>query len=295
MNKFFKVSVTAIALGIGLVGCNLLNPEEETSIPKVTMNTIGAITAGNFKNVTGEITADEVITNVTYAITTSAGVAVAKTVIDYKGPTVRDVKKFEFKDNNVITITPAATATAGAYKLKLTVTAGSTVDASFDFTVAAGSGPVGTAVVSATIPAGSNSNAAYGSSIDLDAGVAYKMADAASHVADLDLCYSTTGTGTDKLGSPNWAKLSDFNYAKNWASPAATKFYKTALTKAQFDAITTREQIPAFVDASATAESYEAALNDVFLVKTTQSAIVLVLINEKTNGANGSITIKSSK
>jgi hypothetical protein len=297
MNKLFTVSIAALGLGLGLMGCDLLGPADADSVD-ITLGAIPAITSASNQAVTGNVDANVEITSITPVIKDASGNAVTTITIS-KNNVDNTKKKIDLKTDLALTLVVGAQTCNGTYTLELTAVAGTaSTTKSATFTVSGVKDctkPEGTPVVTATISAGSNSNSDLGSSIDLDAGVAYKMSAAASHVAELDLCYSSTGAGVDKLGSPNWAKLSNFDYAKNWTAPPATKFYKTDLTKAQFDAITTKEQIPAFVDASATAESYPAALNDVFTVKTTAGATVLVLINAKTDGAAGSITIKTSK
>jgi hypothetical protein len=300
MNKLFTVSVAALGLGLGLFGCDFGPLSPDTNEVSITLGVIPAITSASNQAVTGNVDANVEITSITPVIKDASGATVTTITIS-KNNVDNTKKKIDLKTDLALTLVVGAQTCNGTYTLELTAVAGTaSTTKSATFTVSGvkncnDTTPQGTPVVTATISAGSNSNSDLGSSIDLDAGVAYKMSAAASHVAELDLCYSSTGAGVDKLGSPNWAKLSNFDYAKNWTAPPATKFYKTDLTKAQFDAITTKEQIPAFVDASATAESYPAALNDVFTVKTTAGATVLVLINAKTDGAAGSITIKTSK
>jgi hypothetical protein len=243
--------------------------------------------------ITGKITADENITGVQYSILNSSG-AVA-TGVTVTGPSVSGDKSYEFK-GQVLTIAVGATAAAGTYKLQLVVTAGPVATLAFAFEVNGTTGPVGTPVTTAEVIAGANSNTAYGSSIDLDLGVAWKMADAATNVPKIDLCYAYAGVaGSEKLGTATWAKASLFDFAKNWESPTSVKFYKQVMTSAQFDAITTKEQIPAFVETLATAASYEVAAGDVFLVKTTENVIALIRITAQAPGAAGTISIKLAK
>jgi hypothetical protein len=298
MNKLFTVSVAALGLGLSFMGCDLLGPADADSVD-ITLGAIPAITSASNQAVSGNVDANVEITSITPVIKDASGVTVTTITIS-KNNVDNTKKKIDLKTDLALTLVVGAQTCNGTYTLELTAVAGTastTKSASFtvsgvkDCTV-----QPGTPVVTATLQAGSNSNATLGSSIDLDAGAVYLSAAAASHVAELDLCYSFAGTtNIDKLGTPSWAKASGFNYAKDWANPPATKFYKTTLTKAEFDAIDTKEKIPAFVATSATEISYQAALNDVFIVQTTSNAIVLVLINAKVDGAAGSITIKTAK
>jgi hypothetical protein len=116
-------------------GCGVTDP---VSAPSITVSTIGSITAGTFKDVTGKIEAGEAITAVTYSIvdpvtgTAPAGITVT-------GPTSSTDKTMEFTATSPIRITVASTASSGSYKLKISAIANATAEASFDFTVTGGS------------------------------------------------------------------------------------------------------------------------------------------------------------
>lgn len=283
--------VSLAALGIGLTGC-LTDPLESTT-PTITLGNIDTLTAGSgaSRTVTGKIEGTEAITNVTYQVSNSAGASVS--TITVTGPAFNSKKSLDLS----VTVLALAGTASGTYTLKISATAGATGDGSFNFYVKGATIPVGTPVVTTTLTAGANKNAANGSSIDLDGGVAYRMADAAANLTKIDLCYAHAGTaaaGSDKLGTPVWAKASEYDFAIGWVTPPVTKFYKTTLTAAQFDAIDTKEKIPTFVDASAIASSVAVA-NDVFIVKTTEGATVLIKITAQTPGEAGTITIKSAK
>jgi hypothetical protein len=132
--------------------------------------------------------------------------------------------------------------------------------------------------------------------MDLDAGAVYTSAQAASHVAELDLCYSYSGvTSQDKIGTPSWATASQYSYAVNWTNPPTTEFIKTSLTSAQFNAIATVEEITALWVGTPITTSSPCVANDVFVVKTTANAYVLILISAQTPGATGNITVKLAK
>jgi hypothetical protein len=259
--------------------------------PTITIDNIGPITAGTTKHVTGKVEAGEAITSITYAITDANGAAV--TGVTVTGPTANNAKTQEFTTSDFILITVAATATNGSYKLKVSATASATADASFDFTVTGNSGTQVTVTTLATV--GSN-GAAAGSSMDLDAGAVYTTSQAASHVADLDLCYSySAATSEDKLFTPSHAKVSGYNYAANWTNPPTTGFIKTSLTPTDFNAISTAQQIEALYTGTPVTTSAACVQGDVFVVKTTANAYVLILISAQTPGSAGTITVKMAK
>jgi len=284
--KMLTASVTAFSLFV--IGCGTTDPEDATA-PTITGPVkIDTLKAGTPVNAIIEITAKDTVT-FSGRITTAAGV-VSTAITATPALTKNDIKEKKV----TYTLTSSATTPAGAYYLEISATsAGLTSTVKFDLVVP---GAAGTPVTTAEIIAGANKHATAGSSIDLDAGVAYLSAAAATNLASIDLCYAHTASAGDKLGTPTWAKLSGYDFAVNWANPPTTmKFYKTALTAAQFDAITTKEAIPAFVDANATAESAVTVAGDVFIVKTTAGAICLLKIASQVAGETGTITIKTAK
>jgi hypothetical protein len=299
MNKLFTVSVAALGLGLGLFGCGLINPESPNV--DVTIGAIPAINGAASQAVTGTIEANVEITSVTPTIKDSSGAAVTTITVSRNNYTADTKKKLDLKDDLAFALVVSSATCNGTYTLELTAVAGAankTTSTTFTVSGVKNCGaiiPTGTPVVSATLEAGSQGNASLGSSIDLDAGVAYKMADATAKLSSIDLCYATTGDSINKIGSPSWAKASGFNYTTNWPDPSPTiKFYKPGLTQAQFEAIKTKEEIPTFVDASAITSSPVAA-GDVYIVKTSENATVLVLINTVVGLRAGSITVKSAK
>jgi len=284
------LAVSAMSFSLFVVGCGLTDPEEATAPTITGPANVDTLKANSPVTAAIEITAKDTISSWSGKVTTSAGAAVAATAISATPSITEDGTKTK----KVTYTLTSLTAPAGAYLLEISATSkGLTATVKFDLVVG---GVAGTPVVTATITAGANKNSTYGSSIDLDGGVAYKMADAATNLAKIDLCYAHTASNGDKLGTPSWAKLSGYDFASNWTNPPTTmKFYKTALTAAQFDAITTKEAIPAFVDASATAESAVTVKGDVFIVKTTEGAVCLLKIDDQVAGEAGTITIKTAK
>ncbi len=297
LKKILAVSVTAFSLFV--IGCGTTDPVNKDD---VDINLTGmADIAGNPATpaeitapITATIDANAEITAVDVAVTKLDGTAATGiTVVKSAVPSAKE--KITVKSSGgdmTISLKIATTTVNGTYVYTLSAAAGGSTSSKSDTIVLSGMTAAST-IVTDTIIAGANKNIPYGSSIDIDGGVAYKMTDAATNLAKIDLCYAHTASGDDKLGTPTWAKLSGYDFAKDWVNPPTTmKFYKTALTAAEFDAITV---IPAFVDASATAESAVAVKDAVFIVKTTEGAVFLLKIMDQVAGEAGTITIKTAK
>jgi hypothetical protein len=287
MKRAISLLGTALMGMVILNGCGALNPINEDAadinFTTVTLN----LEAGSGVNSSfaGKIDCS-VAPAFTYDVLNASGTsAKANFTVALTNPTE---KKADFTG----TIQALAAATAGNYTFKVTATAGTANK--FD-TLSLVVTSAGTPVTVATVTLGSNNNAAAGS-VDLDAMVIYKGAEAASKLADIDLCYAFSGTdNVDKLFSPAQAKASSFTFTSTWTgTPNSTKFYK--LPGQSFDAITTVAQLEAlWVEGSAQTASLAAVKNDVFIAKTNLNKIVLLLINDQTPGASGTIVLKSAK
>jgi hypothetical protein len=290
--------VSLAALGIGFMGCD--NPLSNDDTVSIELNAVPTITANTtYYDIVATVNGSVAITNVTPSIKRIDGGDTTGISFDQSATPSKEKISIKATGGDMsITMNFASTTCNGDYVLTLTATAG-TVQTSqkSTFTVTGKTDcsiPDGTPIVTTTLTAGANKNSEYGSSIDLDGGVVWKMADAATNVAKIDLCYAHASTGADKLGTTAWATASLFDFAKAWTTASTAKFYLTDLSAAEFDEITISEEIPDFVDASAIASS-EALPDDVFIVKTTEGAIVLVKITAQTPGEAGTITIKSAK
>lgn len=132
MNKLFKLLAVGAVCSLGMVGCGLL-PEDSTT-PVITIDDIGSIDAGTYKNVTGKVTADEEITSISYSIEKGGSPVTTVTVT---GPSSSAEKSIDFSGNNTIKITVADNAEAGDYQLVIKAEAGAEGSGSFDFSVKA--------------------------------------------------------------------------------------------------------------------------------------------------------------
>ena len=266
---------------------------KQTDTVSVSITTIGAITAGSYKNIAGDIDANVNIESVTYTIKDFAG-ATGTSMVTVSSQSVNGIEDADLIDDAYLKINTTPNACNGTYTLSIKVVAG-TAEATqtATFTIVGGSSCTGTDVTVTTLAAIGSNNASAGSSIDLDAGAVYTSSQAATHVADLDICYSYSGTTSeDKLFTPSHAKASGYSYAANWTNPPTTQIVKTSLTPAEFAAVATVEEIAAeFATGTAITTSVACAEDDVFVVETTDGAYVMILIDAQTPGATGTITV----
>jgi hypothetical protein len=251
--------VCAGAVVAMMSGCGLVNPQ---STPTITIDAIGSIDVGTYKDVTGKIEASEAITSVSYSVTTSADAAASG--ITVTGPTSSSTKTLNFTATSPVKITVASTAAAGSYKLKISATAGATGEGTFNFTVAGG----------ATLLAVTASDGKIANVMGPDLG-AYDLVNsarvassgAASSKDLLDL--SLAGQGfAGSIGTGNGAKFA-----------AATATDYTGATAAS---------VKTLGDA-ATASTIAIAANTVFAVKLGNSrgyAIVKILTYDPNAGAS---------
>lgn len=164
-----------------------------------------------------------------------------------------------------------------------------------------GGGSSGTPVAVMDVgPIGSNNNATYGSSVDLDSGMAYLSAAAATRVPELDMVYAYSGTdNVDKVFTPSHAKASGYGFAANWsdAELSTIAFVKANVSgQAAFDTLDTQEEVKAIYDSGTElTTSSNASTNDLFVFRTNKGVYALVLVASQTPGAAGQIMTKVAK
>lgn len=301
MKKLTVFLVTGILAGMSFIGCDMLNPEEEDEDEvSITLTTFSTISGGSYVDIEATVDANVEITDIEVEVTKDGAEVSDDKIGIQKQQMPAGEDKIEIKKSGDMEIRVSVDDNAcdGDYVFTITATAGSaTATKTNDFSVTDAMDCTGTAVTTTTINAGANKNTTYGSSIDLDAGVAMMSSEAANNVADIDLCYAYSGANdVEKLGNAEWAKASGYNFASSWSNPPSVKFYTVTMTEAEFDAVATKEAIEAMWDAAdATEISYEADEGDVFIVETTDDAIALIRISDQTDGDAGSITIKLAK
>jgi hypothetical protein len=304
MKRFLNWAVIGLVAGFGMIGCDLLGPVDDDSVTIKINTPLTTITGGSFDFVDATVSGNVEITSITVTVETEDGASVSTDLIKVDKRTMpTGEEKITIKEDGdmEVRINVYADACEGDYVLTIKANAGSVSSTKTDtFTVTDAkdcSVPDGTPVTEVTINAGANSNADYGSSIDIDAGKAMMKSEAASNVSDIDLCYAYSGTNNvEKIGTAMWAEASGYTFADGWSNPPDIKFYKESMTSAEFDAVDTKEEIEALWDETkATASSYEADQGDVFLVETTEGTLAILRITSQEDGAAGSITIKVAK
>jgi hypothetical protein len=258
--------------------------------PVITIDAIGTINTGTYKNVTGSISADTAISSVSYAIVTDAGVSVPLFEISVTGPSASGGKTVNFTPPSPIRIT-VGYAVAGNYKLKILAAAVLNSEASFDFTVV---GSTGTPVLTATVTLGSYANPTVGSSIDLDNGTVIFAAAAVAPGSGVDLVgtYSSNPSYmTLRLFTPVYARdNSNIPAFSAWPDAAATSIVK--VTGTAFSAITTVEQIQPLYAAGTPVISVSCAQGDVLVVKTDQNRYVAIEVGAFDANTTGTFMLK---
>jgi hypothetical protein len=260
-------------------GCGLINP---TSAPTITISAIGSIDKGTYKNVLGKIEASEAITSVHYSVTTATGGAA--TGITVTGPTSSTTKTQDFTASNPIRIDVAATANGGSYKLVISATAGSTAEASFDFTVG---GSTGTPVTETSVTLGAQ-NATPPSCLDADNMTVYSNTTTDGNVqASIDVIFSySTVLSPASLAftSPSVAQGAPYS---SWANKAACEYKVVSTTWAS---ITLQSDIDALWGTGAGSVRQAVSQGDIVVIKTSAGVYKAVQITT-VNGAAGTATI----
>lgn len=294
--KFLKglAVVSCVGMVFFSLGC-FDDPVSDEDSVVIQITSFATMTPGATKQIQGTIEASPAIDEAAITIALTKDGADAST--HFETPTLNDIEAAEDIDLETdlgLKITPKTTIPSGTYVLSISATAG-TANSSDNVTFTVTN--TGTPVTIANVIAGANQNATYGSSIDLDEPKVMLKAEADANVSKIDVCYAFSGTdNVEKLFSPHHAKASGYTFAADWATPNQTKFYKTTLTPAQYDAITTKEELALqWTEPGSPATSITCALNDVFIAKTEQNALVLLLITAQTAGATGTIDIKIAK
>jgi hypothetical protein len=284
--------ISAVGLVAMMNGCGLNDPASKVDI---SITSIGPVAAGGGAAIVeGTIEADSIITNVDMTVLNSTDGDFKSNFTLYWTTGYTGKEKADLKVDMSTTVAAKSTTPSGTYKLKITGSSGGiTTSSTKEFTVTS----VGTPVTVATVEAGANKNTTLGSSIDLDEPKVMLMEESTTNLSTVDICYAYSGTdGTEKLFSPHHAKASAYTFTANWGTPNETKFYKTFLTPTQYDAITTKEQVQAeWSEPEIAATSIDCAKDDVFIAKTDQGAIVLMLITSQTPEATGKIDLKIAK
>jgi hypothetical protein len=272
MRKFVALLSAGMAMAV-MSGCGL-NP---IGTPIITIDSIDVIrmpsSAGSvYTTVSGKVEADTAISSITYQILNSNDLPASG--ITVTGPAVPSGEKKVNFDNYPITITvtyPAASA--GTYKLKISVTAGLSVDASSNFVVIANGGVVS---VKTNIAMGAQNASAPGL-LDADIMKTYRnsLADETNR-GKVDVIFSYSSA----LFPNALAFTSPDSASTGWLNNATARYKKVSAT---WSTITTQGGIDNLWNAGGVAFSRMAvSAGDIILILTSEGsrkAVQIVSVN----------------
>jgi hypothetical protein len=285
MKKFLAFLSVGLAAAM-MTGCGL----SPVGAPTVTIDQIPSIaipSSGSvYVTVTGEIEADTAITAISYQILNNSDQPVSTSQISVTVPQANGEEKLNFDDNPItITVFLASAGTQpGIYKLKISVTAGPSVDATFDFTVTGTSATLS----EKTITLGAQS-AAPPSCLDAD-----NMTPLSSTIGNettrgqVDAIFSySTVLDPDALAftSPDSAQGTPYD---SWANRAHTQF---KIVSATWSAITTQANINTLWSGGGTASSRLAINQGDIIVIYTSSQVYKVVQIASITGSGTTATI----
>ncbi len=293
-----KKLITTCLVGFAAVftGCITDGNDDEVSITNFALSATSAA-GGQTVHISGSVKSDVAVTGMDVAITKDG--SDAKSSFTVAQDAVPSATSFDIgKDEDVsISVTANANAMAGEYQITLTVNAGGTsTSKSATLTI---TGNSGTPVTESSISMGAQGHATLGSSLDADEMEVMLVAAARSASASIDLIFVSALNGTEaRLYAPAEAKTDGFTLVNNWATTNATQFYKTSLTAAQYDAITTQEEIDDLWDDSKVLSPGELAVSGamVVIVKTDQGKISLIKVESvSSQNTEAVLTAKGTK
>ena len=143
------------------------------------------------------------------------------------------------------------------------------------------------------VTAGAQTNATYGSSIDIDNFMAYTINQAETREQDIDLifAFSTSIGGVPAVYSPDTAKYgigtgNGFDFMADFENPNTTVI-KTVTVN--FDSINTKEKLDSlwFVGQTVTNGRQNIVTGTTFMAKSNLNKTVLIRVNNVTTGADG--------
>jgi hypothetical protein len=282
MKKVHGLLSVAVAAAV-MTGCGL----SPVGSPTITIDPIPSIavpSAGSvYVTVTGKIEADTAISSISYEILNSFNLPASG--ITVTGPQANGEEKVDFGDNP-ITITVFSNASAGSYKLKISVTAGPSVDATFDFTV---TGSTGTLSVK-TFSLGAQS-AAPPSCLDADNMTPLSNTitnETTRGQVDVIFSYSTMlVTAALAFTAPDSAQGSPYD---TWINKAHTQF---KIVSATWDNITTQGDISSLWSSGGAASS-RIPINqgDIIVIYTSNQEYKVVRISSITgSGTTATISV----
>lgn len=190
------------------------------------------------------------------------------------------------------------------YHIPATIAAGSTINIGFEVedNATIGNEEVTITVVSAANPIntftavlmGAQSNTTNGSYLDAHAGQVYMQAQAVNNQALIDMVYYYGASNLATFAAPSDVTVGggagNLTLCEGWTTKNATKFGTSAVTVAQFDAMTNDAAISQ-VTGLADSKIVQVDVDDVFAFETSDGKKGLIKVTALTANATGSITI----
>lgn len=279
MNKVLCLGV----LLIGLFGCvNVNNPSIPPKI-SISIGSIGPISAGSSFSVTGLITSDSVINNVSYSIVDSS-TGQADNSISFLAVVVPNRTSIDLhSDANLVIKTTTTTKT---YKLTITVISGSVTQSSYEYFRVCQSGTALNEVTNISMGAQSANPPSLLSTTTMQTYSLTGLSIANQALIDVIFYYSTV-SGVQQLNfvSPTVANGLPFS---NWSVLNTTEFKEAQ--SSDYDQSTTIEDLTTLWGSSSGSSRIVINQGDVVLVKAVTGDISIIKINTL-NGYDSYATI----
>jgi hypothetical protein len=207
----------------------------------------------------------------------------------------------EGKTSATLTLTNVALSRNGStYHCIVRNGAGRTASNPATLTVVADSAPDTVVLTVKTLTAGAQSNATYGSSIDLDDFTSHTLSQAMGMTAEIDLifAYSTALNAGSAIYSPDSAKYgvggsSGFDFMQGFNNPNHTVIKSVNVS---FTSITTKAQLDSLwltVPAVNNGRLY-VTTGTTFMARSNEQRVVLMRVQSLITGAEGQVSLQGS-
>lgn len=290
---FYIISVFSVSAGLILMsGCDLFGPEDpDEDAVTISIDAIGTIAAGDYKVVGGDVEANVVITALTASILNSDQTAYTGTAITIQKQAVSGEDKIDLSDDADLRIITTASAVSGTYYLKIEATAGTaTASELAEFTVTGG---VTVHLDTTEVTLGSWDNDTYGSSLDADEMVVYKVSQVTAAIQpEIDIWFSNQGGGGTWLMTPT--RAAEQGHAPDgWTNKSTDIELMEVTGDADLASVETQDDIDAIwaanvVDAGDYVDVVE---GDVVIVKTNNGVYRLLHVLDVVDANDGTAVI----
>ncbi len=289
--KGLAVVSCAGLLLFSFLGC-FDDPVSDEDSVTITLVTFDSLTVNAIKQIEGTIEASPAVDESAFQFTISNNAA------SHFDITLNDIEPMETINLNTdlgLKITPKNTVPSGSYTLTIEVTAG-TATSSKGITFGINNGTVNPDLDTIRVTLGSWNNSTYGSSLDADSMVVYKVAEAAANSAEIDVWYSNEARmrGADVFYSPKQAGVA-LHPPKDWATQNETQM---ATITVNFDNIVRQAQVDslwALVPAGDKVQLLRLNANDIVILATNHGNARLIKFISGDGTDTGVAVIKGKK